>query len=97
MSAICTADGCIVSNIDGQRTRWVEYFEQLYMMNPPNRQLPTALLQMTNADLRTDKITPSLNLGKEAVARLRGGKVSGVCIIRTELLKAGDPDIIPWP
>ena len=36
VSAIRTADGCLVSNADGQMTRWSEYFEQLLTVDPPS-------------------------------------------------------------
>ena len=33
-SPIRTADGCLVSDADGQMARWAEYFEQLFMVDP---------------------------------------------------------------
>lgn len=89
VSAIRTADGRLVSDMDGQRARWAEYFEQLYMADPPNGQLPVAGLQMAEADPPIDEAPPSLDEVREAVARLRGGKAPGVCNISAELLKAG--------
>ena len=36
VSAIQTADGCLVSDADGQMALWPEYFEQLFMVDPPS-------------------------------------------------------------
>ena len=88
-SAIRAADGHLVSDMDGQRARWAEYFEQLYMADPPSGQLPVAGLQMAEANPPIDEAPPSLDEVREAVARLRGGKAPGVCNISAELLKAG--------
>ena len=41
MSAIRTADGCLVSNVDGEMARWAEYFEQLFKVNHPSEWLQT--------------------------------------------------------
>ena len=45
VSAIRTADGCLVSDTDGQMVRWAEYFEQLCTVDPRSGQLWTAGLQ----------------------------------------------------
>ena len=84
VSAIRTADGCLVSEADGQMARWAEYFEQLFTVDPPSGQLWTAGLQMLDADLPIDKTAPSIGDVKETVA-----KAAGICNIRVELLKAG--------
>ncbi|MFV0264558.1 MAG: hypothetical protein ACK5JN_19375 [Kluyvera sp.] len=94
VSAIRTADGCLVLDMDGQRARWAEYFEQLYRADPPSRQLPTAGLQMVDADPPIDEAAPSFDEGREAVARLKGGKGSGVCYMNAELLKAAGEAMI---
>ena len=88
MSDIRTADGCLVSDADGQMARWTEYFEQLFTLNPPSGQFRTAGLQTLDADPPIDETTPSIGDVKEAVAKLRGGKATGVCNISAELLKA---------
>ena len=94
VSAIRTADGSLVSDMDGQRARWAEYFEQLYMVDPPSRQLTTTGLETLEADPPIDETPPSLDEVREAVARLRGGKAPGVCNISAELLKAGGEAMI---
>ena len=83
MSAIRTADGCLVSDADGQMARWAEYFEQLFTADFPSRQLQTAGLQTLDADPPIDETAPSI----EAVAKLRGGKAAGICNISAELLR----------
>ena len=50
VSVIQTADGCLISDADGQMSLWVEYFEQLSKVNPPSRQLQTTGLQALDAD-----------------------------------------------
>ncbi|MEL6802745.1 MAG: reverse transcriptase domain-containing protein, partial [Bacteroidota bacterium] len=89
VSSVRKADGCLVSDMDGQRTRWAEYFEQLYTVDPPSEQLRTDGLRAVDADPPIDEAPPSLDEVREAVARLRGGKAAGVCSISAELLKAG--------
>ena len=79
MSAIRTADGCLVSDADGQMARWAEYFEQLFTVDPPSGQLRTAGLQAVDADPPIDDV-------KEAVAKLRGGKAPGP--VHTKILSS---------
>ena len=67
---------------------WVEYFEQLFTVDPPSGQLQTAGFQMLDADPSIDESAPSIGNVKEAVAKLRGGKAAGACNIRAELLKS---------
>ena len=90
VSAILTADGCFVSDSDEQMVRWAVYFEQLFAVDPPSGQLQTARLQTLDADPPIDETAPSIGDGKEAVAKLRGGKAAaGIYNISVELLKAG--------
>ena len=42
VSAIRTADGCLVSDADKQMARWAGYFEQLFTVDPPSGQIRTA-------------------------------------------------------
>ena len=74
--------------------RWAEYFEQLFMLDPPSGQLRTAGLQALDADPPIDETASSIDNVKEAVAKLRGGKAAGVCNISAELLKAGGEAMI---
>ena len=94
ISAIRKADGCLVSDIDGQLARWAEYFEQLFMAEPPSGQLQAAGLQVLNADPAINEAPPSLDEVREAVAKLKGGKAAGICNISAELLKAGGDAMI---
>ena len=65
VSAIRTADGCFVSDADGQMARWVEYFEQLFTVDPPSGQLLTAGLQTLDADPHiVTKLHPPLAMAK---------------------------------
>ncbi|KAG0711895.1 LINE-1 retrotransposable element ORF2 protein [Chionoecetes opilio] len=93
-SANRTADGRLVSDMNGQIARWAEYFGQLLTVNPPTEQLHTTGLQAVDADPPIDKTAPSLDEVREAVAKLRGGKAAGVCNISAELLKAGGEAMI---
>ncbi|KAG0713853.1 hypothetical protein GWK47_015271 [Chionoecetes opilio] len=98
-SAIRTADGRLVSDMDGQMARWAEYFGQLFTVDPPTEQLHTTGLQAVDADPPIDETAPSLDEVREAVvAKLKGGKAAGVCNISAELLKAGGAvyDISEW-
>ncbi|KAG0730189.1 Transposon TX1 uncharacterized protein [Chionoecetes opilio] len=93
-SAIRTADGRLVSDMDGQMARWAEYFGQLFTVDPPTEQLHTTGLQAVDADHSIDETAPSLDEVREAVAKLKGGKAAGVCKISVELLKAGGEAMI---
>ncbi|KAG0720902.1 Transposon TX1 uncharacterized protein [Chionoecetes opilio] len=93
-SAIRTADGRLVSDMDGQMARWAEYFGQLFTVDPPTEQLHTTGLQAVDADPPIDETAPSLDEVREAVAKLKGGKAAGVCNISAELLKAGGEAMI---
>ena len=94
VSAIRSADGRLVSDMAGQQARWAEYFEQLYMAEPPTGQLQLAGLQTLAADPPIDVAAPSLAEVREAVAKLKGGKAPGVCNISVELLKGGGEAMI---
>ncbi|KAG0716601.1 LINE-1 reverse transcriptase [Chionoecetes opilio] len=93
-SAIRTADGRLVSDMDGQMARWAEYFGQLFTVDPPTEQLHTTGLQAVDADPPIDETAPSLDEVREAVAKLKGGKAADVCNISAELLKAGGEAMI---
>ena len=60
VSVIRTADGCLVSDADGQMARWAQYFEQLFTVEPPTGQLQTAGLQTLDADPPIDETAPSI-------------------------------------
>ena len=63
-------------------------------MDPPIGQLQTVGLQTLDADPPIDETTPSIGNAKDAVAKLRGGKVADICNISAELLKAGGEAMI---
>ena len=77
-----------MSDADGQMTRWTEYFEQLFKVNPPNGQLHNTGLQVVETDPPINEAAPSHDEVKEVVARLRDGKAADICNISAELLKA---------
>ncbi|KAG0722305.1 hypothetical protein GWK47_044706 [Chionoecetes opilio] len=62
-SAIRTADGRLVSDMDWQDGRWAEYFGQLFTVDPPTEQLHTTGLQAVDADPPIDETAPSLDEG----------------------------------
>ena len=93
-STIRTADGRIVSDADEVRARYAEYFEQLYMAEPPSGQLSLADVQMAAADPPVDETPPSLAEVRKAVSKLKCGKAAGICNISGELLKAGGETMI---
>lgn len=67
----------------------VEWFEQqLYMTDPPSRQLPVAELQVAGADPPVDGSSPSLVEARKAVVNLRCAEAPGTCNISAKLLKA---------
>ena len=49
---------------------------------------------MLDADPPIDETAPSIDDVKEAVAKLKGGKTTGICNIRAELLKAWGEAVI---
>ncbi|KAG0713949.1 hypothetical protein GWK47_015061 [Chionoecetes opilio] len=66
-SAIRTADGRLVSDMDGQMARWAEYFGQLFTVDPPTEKLHTTGLQAVDADPPIDESAPSLDEVREGI------------------------------
>ena len=93
-STIRTAAGRVVSEADEVRACWAEYFERLYVAEPPSRQLSLAGVQMAAADPPVVETPPSLTEVREAVSKLKCGKAAGVCNISAEMLKAGGEAMI---
>ena len=91
VSAIQTADGCLVSDVDVQTAHWAEYFEQFFKVNPPSGRLQTTGL---DDDAWINKAATSIDEVKEAVAKLSSRKAAGICNISAELLKAGGKAMI---
>ena len=79
---------------DECRTRWAEYFQQLFVAAPPATWMNTCGVVIPAADPPISIAPPSLEETRRAVDRLKGGKAVGVCGIAGEMLKAGGPDII---
>ena len=94
MSAIRTADGCLVSDADEQMPCWAVYFQQMFKINPPTGWLQTTGLQVLNADPSINQAAPSIDKVKETVAKWWDGKAAGICNISAELLKAGSEAMI---
>ncbi|KAG0716086.1 hypothetical protein GWK47_010475 [Chionoecetes opilio] len=95
-SAIRAADGCLVSNMDGQMARWNEFSEQLFTVDPPIGQFHTTGLRAVDANPPIDETAASFDEVREAVAKLSGSKAAGVCKISAELLKAWGAAMIRW-
>ena len=93
-TTIRTADGRTVTDADEVRARWAEYFEQLYVAEPPSRQLSLAGVEISAAVPPVDESPPSLAEVREAVNKLKSGKAAGVCNISAEMLKAGGEAMI---
>ena len=91
VSAIRIANGCLISDADGLMA---EYFEQLFKVNLPSRQLPTTDIQVMDAGPPINEAALSIDEVKEAVTKLRCGKAAGICNISAELLKAGSEVMI---
>ena len=88
MNAIQTADGCIISDADGQMAHWAEYFEQLFKVNSLSERLQTTGLQVMDANPPINEAALSIDEVKGTVAKLRGGKAAGICNISAELPRA---------
>lgn len=71
-------------DVDGQRAQRVECFEQLYIADPLNRQLPTGGLQVADSPINN---THYLLMMSEIVARLRGRGASDILNISVKLLE----------
>ena len=71
VSTIRTADVCLISDTNGQMVQCAEYFEQLFIVEHPSKQLRITGLQTLDADLPIDEIAPSIDDVKEAVSKLR--------------------------
>ncbi len=80
--------------MDEVRSRGAEYFERLYVAEPPSQQLSFAGVQMLTADPPVDETPPSLAEVREAVNKLKCGKAAGICNVSAEMLKAGGESMI---
>ena len=96
-SAILTVDVCLTLDAHGQMACWAEYFQQLFMMDPPNRQLQTAKSQTVDAESPINKTLSTIDDVKETVVKLEDGKAAGTCNIGAELVKAGGEAIAYCP
>ena len=89
MTAVRSADGQIVSDPDGVRARWAEYFEQLFQVEPPTDSLEVGDVVIPLPDPQISEEPPSLTEVRVAISKLKGGKAAGFCGIPAELLKFG--------
>ena len=95
VSSVYAADGRrLVSDPDEYRARWAEYFEQLYMADPPTQQLPVAVALPPVPIPQINEDAPSIAEVRMAVSKLKSGKAAGVCGIPGELLKEGGEGMI---
>jgi sorting nexin-29 len=92
--SVKTADGRVLTDPDECRTRWAEYFQQLFVAAPPATQLNTSGIAIRAADPPISTAPPSLEEVRMAVGGLKSGKAVGICGIAGEMLKSGGPDII---
>ena len=88
-TAVCSASGQIISDPDGVRVHWTEYFEQLYQVDPPTVNLDAGNVETPLLDPPISEDPPSLTSVREVISKLKSGKAAGVCGIPAELLKAG--------
>lgn len=70
------ADGCFLSDMGGQRDYLAEYFQHLNPTNPPKRLLPSAGLQMVDADPLIDG-SPLSWWGQAGCGKVKGGEAPG--------------------
>ena len=89
MTAVRSADGQIISDPDGVRARWAEYFEQLFQVEPPTDGLEVGDVAIPLPDPRISEEPPTLTEVREAISKLKRGKAAGFCGIPAELLKSG--------
>ena len=96
VSSIRTADGQLVSDTEGFRARWAEYFEQLFRVEPPSSRLSLDGVRVAAADPPINVTAPSLAEVRKVVGELKGGRAAGICGITGEMLKAGGETMIHW-
>ena len=93
-TAVKSSDGILLTEEADIKTRWAEYFEQLYKVDPPAVRLNTVnvVAPVPNPPLSCDP--PSLAEVGAAVKQLKGGRAPGCCGIHAELLKAGGDAVL---
>ncbi|VDP77822.1 unnamed protein product, partial [Schistosoma curassoni] len=75
-------EGRSITEIQQQRNRWVEYFEELLNpMNPPD-------IEAAHTDLPTDVSPPTRKEIRMAVRQIKNGKAAGPDNIPAEALKS---------
>lgn len=85
--------GCLAAKLNGQTTRYTEYFQQFYTVDPPSGYFQSNVMQA--ADANPFILDPtSLDKVSDATAKLRGTMASVPCNISAELLQAWGEGII---
>ncbi|XP_069990641.1 uncharacterized protein [Penaeus vannamei] len=92
--AVHLISGQIVSDPVAVREHWVEYFEQLYQVDPPTVNLDafSSLIQLP--DPLNCEDPPSLTEVREVIFMLKRGKAVGICVIPAEMLKVGGEPMV---
>lgn len=65
-----SADGQIISDPDGVRARWGEYFEQLFQVEPQTSSLEVGDVVVPLPNPQISKELPSLTEFREAISKL---------------------------
>ncbi|VDP27311.1 unnamed protein product [Schistosoma curassoni] len=83
-------EGEVITNIEEQRNRWVEYFKELLNrpvpLNPPN-------IEAAPTNLPIDVVPPKIKKISMAIRQIKSGKAAGPDNIPAEALKA---DVAIW-
>ena len=83
------ADGTILSEESAVKARWAGYFEELYRVDPPGREISVDGVEALVANPSISCDPPTLEETRKALDQLRDGKAPGGCGIHAEMLKAG--------
>ena len=90
---ICDVNGQVIGDEEGVMERWKEYFSGLLQGGQQEE-------ESTRNDAGPDPTREEASIGieevVEAIGRLKGGKVPGICGIDAEMLKAGGPVAAEW-
>ena len=93
---IRAADGTILAEEEAVKARWAEYFEELFRVDPPSRELPAHDVTPLSADPPISCDPPTLEEVRKGLGQLRDGKAPGVCGVYAEMLKAGGETALLW-
>lgn len=76
----------MMSNADEDRSRWAEYFGQLYMAENTSRRQSLAGGEKTTTDPPVAATPPSLDEVRKTVSMMKGGKAPSVSNVRALML-----------